>query len=220
MSTLGGNGFASGAVGAGLNETFQKELAKIKDPDVHQWASALVGATPAKIVGGDAQTGASTAVSGTKNNYLGEKYVNSAVNWIVDNGKDAIKSNINNLIETGMLSNPKDMEHDYRIIMTGTSLPIKFMGLASGYILDKHGNIYALIEGNGGFGVSTPIQITDGFGDFNALKDNRLYQCNRRMVFWWLWRSRDSNKHFGVFIWNSRFRSYRNNCNGNYPILR
>lgn len=37
---------------------------------MHQWASALVGATAAKIVGGDAITGASTAASGTKNNFL------------------------------------------------------------------------------------------------------------------------------------------------------
>jgi len=33
-----------------------------------QWASALIGATVAELTGSDAQTGASTAASGTKNN--------------------------------------------------------------------------------------------------------------------------------------------------------
>ncbi|WP_019878466.1 hemagglutinin repeat-containing protein [Succinispira mobilis] len=67
----GGNGFA-GAVGAGLNEAVQDKLSKTfkNKPDLHQWASAIIGATAAKVVGGNAQTGASTAASGTKNNYL------------------------------------------------------------------------------------------------------------------------------------------------------
>lgn len=68
MSDFGGSSFVSGAVGAGINEALQKELSNIKDPALHQWASALVGATASKVVGGNAQTGASTAVSGTKYN--------------------------------------------------------------------------------------------------------------------------------------------------------
>jgi hypothetical protein len=67
---LGGGNFASGAVGAGVNEAVQGELSKIKDAALHQWASGLVGAIAAKVVGGDAQTGASTAASGTKYNWL------------------------------------------------------------------------------------------------------------------------------------------------------
>ncbi|SMD18223.1 hemagglutinin repeat-containing protein, partial [Sporomusa malonica] len=70
MAQMGGGSFGSGAVGAGVNEAIQGELAKIKDPALHQWASALVGAAAAKTVGGNAQTGVSTAVSGTKNNFL------------------------------------------------------------------------------------------------------------------------------------------------------
>lgn len=70
MSELAGGGFASGAVGAGINEAVQKELQKLyKDqPDVWQWASYVIGAAAAKAVGGDAQTGGSSAASGTKNN--------------------------------------------------------------------------------------------------------------------------------------------------------
>ena len=72
MSQLGGGSFTSGAMGAAVNEAVQKALAeKFKDnPAMHQWASAVLGAAAAKVVGGNAQTGASTAASGTKNNVL------------------------------------------------------------------------------------------------------------------------------------------------------
>ncbi len=73
MSDLGGSSFASGAIGAGVNEAIQGELKKIKDPGLHQWASYIVGSAAASIVGGNAQTGGSTAASGTKNNYLTHK---------------------------------------------------------------------------------------------------------------------------------------------------
>nr|WP_092074114.1 hemagglutinin repeat-containing protein [Dendrosporobacter quercicolus]NSL47754.1 hemagglutinin repeat-containing protein [Dendrosporobacter quercicolus DSM 1736]SDM77938.1 adhesin HecA family 20-residue repeat-containing protein [Dendrosporobacter quercicolus] len=74
MADLGGGSALSGAVGAGLNEAVQKELAEMfKDnPDMHQWASAVIGSAAAIVAGGDAQTGASTAASGTKNNFLSD----------------------------------------------------------------------------------------------------------------------------------------------------
>ncbi|VBB09905.1 pectin lyase fold [Lucifera butyrica] len=70
MSSLGGGSFASGATSAGLNEAVQNELAKIKDPGLHQLASAAIGAAASKLAGGNAQTGASVAASATKNNWL------------------------------------------------------------------------------------------------------------------------------------------------------
>ncbi|WP_434133313.1 hemagglutinin repeat-containing protein [Sporomusa sphaeroides] len=70
MAKLGGGSFASGAAGAAFNQIVINELANIKDPALMQWASAVLGAAAAKVVGGNAQTGASTAVSETKNNYL------------------------------------------------------------------------------------------------------------------------------------------------------
>ncbi len=75
MSQLGGGSFTSGAMGAAVNEAVQKALAeKFKDnPAMHQWASAVLGAAAAKVVGGNAQTGASTAASGTKNNWLNHR---------------------------------------------------------------------------------------------------------------------------------------------------
>ncbi len=65
MSELGGNGFTSGAVGAGVTQALQKELAKIKDPNLRLIASSIVGATASKLVGGNGQVGGSTAYTGT-----------------------------------------------------------------------------------------------------------------------------------------------------------
>ncbi|WP_232035683.1 hypothetical protein [Methylomusa anaerophila] len=74
MADFGGGNVLSGAVGAGVNEAIQKELAdKFKDdPDLHQWASFIIGSAAASVIGGDATTGGSTAVSGTKNNFLSD----------------------------------------------------------------------------------------------------------------------------------------------------
>ena len=68
MSQITGAGFASGAIGAGVNEAIIDEIKKIKDPGTAQIVSAIVGAAAAKAVGGNAGAGASAAANGTKNN--------------------------------------------------------------------------------------------------------------------------------------------------------
>ena len=73
MSQITGAGFASGAIGAGVNEAIIGEIKKIKDPGTAQIVSAIVGAAAAKAVGGNASAGASAAASGTKNNRLGKE---------------------------------------------------------------------------------------------------------------------------------------------------
>ena len=72
MSELTNSGFLAGASGAMINEMIQDKLSDMfKDnPAMHQWASALIGGVVAQVVATDAQVGASTASSGTKNNYL------------------------------------------------------------------------------------------------------------------------------------------------------
>ena len=70
MSQITGAGFASGAVGAGINEAVIGEIKKIKDPGTAQIVSAIVGAAAATAVSGNAGSGASAAASGTKNNSL------------------------------------------------------------------------------------------------------------------------------------------------------
>ena len=86
MAKLGSGDVLSGAAGAGFNQALQGELSKIQDPAARQWASAFVGAAAAKVIMGNAQTGASTAASGTKNNDLWE----STKQWAVQAGVDAI----------------------------------------------------------------------------------------------------------------------------------
>ena len=68
MSQITGTGFASGAIGAGVNEAIIGEIKKIKDPGTAQIVSAIVGAAAAKAVGDNAGVGATSAASGTRNN--------------------------------------------------------------------------------------------------------------------------------------------------------
>ena len=69
MSQITGAGFASGAIGAGVNEAVIGEIKKIQDPGTAQIVSAIVGAAAAKAVGGNTGSGASAAASGTKYNF-------------------------------------------------------------------------------------------------------------------------------------------------------
>ena len=69
MSQITGAGFASGAVGAGLNEALINAF-KGKDPGTAQIVSAIIGAAAAKVAGGSAAAGASAAAAGTKWNLL------------------------------------------------------------------------------------------------------------------------------------------------------
>ena len=68
MSQITGAGFASGAVGAGVNEAVINGISKIKDPGTVQIVSSIVGAAAAKAAGGNVGAGATVAASGTRNN--------------------------------------------------------------------------------------------------------------------------------------------------------
>ena len=72
MSELTGNGFLAGASASAINEMVQKKLSEqfAGEPDKHQWASTIIGGIVSQMVSGNAQVGASTAASGTKNNRL------------------------------------------------------------------------------------------------------------------------------------------------------
>jgi hypothetical protein len=69
---------------AGFNQALQGELSEVQDPAARQWVSVFVGTVAAKVVTGNAQTGASTAASGTKNNDLWELAKQLAVQEGVD----------------------------------------------------------------------------------------------------------------------------------------
>ena len=86
MSKITGNGFASGAAGAGLNEALINAI-KGQDPGTAQIVSAIIGAAAAKAVGGNAQAGASAAASGAKWNYLAEDHNSVQIGISVKSGK-------------------------------------------------------------------------------------------------------------------------------------
>ena len=67
VSKEAGAGMTKGLTGAGLNAMLQKELGKIKDPEVHKMASAAIG----YLAGG--KTGAAIAWQATTYNYLSPK---------------------------------------------------------------------------------------------------------------------------------------------------
>ena len=73
MSQITGAGFASGAIGVGLNEALINNL-KGLDPGTAQIVSGIIGVAAAKVAGGNAMAGAAAAASGTKWNFFGFAY--------------------------------------------------------------------------------------------------------------------------------------------------
>ncbi|WP_110953624.1 two-partner secretion domain-containing protein [Anaerosinus massiliensis] len=150
MTEITGNGFKSGAVGAGVNEAVQKELEKYfkNQPDMWQWASALIGSAAAKAVGGNAQAGGSVAASGTKNNNLYESVARTA-------------------IRIGVLPNPENMQNDYVYVELSGDLP--FVGsLGGGYIMDKNGELYRFSEKGWSLGLPIPLVGAAGVGNVDT----------------------------------------------------
>ena len=96
MSAITGAGFASGAIGAGLNEALINNL-KGLDSDTAQIVSGIIGAAAAKVVGGNALAGASAAASGTKWNYLAEDHTPVQIGISV---KDGIVGHVGIVVET------------------------------------------------------------------------------------------------------------------------
>ena len=148
MSEITGSGFKSGAAGAGLNEALQKELSKIENPGLHQWASALVGTTAAKVVNGNAQAGASSAVSGTKNNNLYESIARTG-------------------IKLGILPDPNKMNNDYVYIELSGDVPL-IGSVGGGYILDENGDLYKFSEKGWSLGLPIPIVFSSGIGNVDT----------------------------------------------------
>ena len=70
ISAWSNGNFLAGASGTALLESMQNELEKIKDPALKQIAAGMIGALAGELVNGNAQTGASSAVSTEKYNWL------------------------------------------------------------------------------------------------------------------------------------------------------
>ena len=119
MSWITGSGFASGAIGAGLNEALIKSL-KGLDPGTAQIVSAVIGAAAAKAIDGNAQAGASAAASGTKWNFFGFAYRPDKIDSVTVDGKHTIvemvkeslvKEDGSTLSETEAIQLLTDLDH-------------------------------------------------------------------------------------------------------------
>ena len=120
MSQITGAGFASGAIGAGVNEAIIGEIKKIKNPGTAQIVSAIVGAAAAKAVGGNAGAGATAAASGTKWNFFGFAYRPDKMASVTEDGKHTIvemvkdslvKEDGSTLSETEAIQLLTDLDH-------------------------------------------------------------------------------------------------------------
>ena len=183
MSQITGAGFASGAIGAGVNEAIIGEIKKIKDPGTAQIVSAIVGAAAAKAVGGNAGAGASAAASGTKNNLLTkaqflekERRLRAAT---TEAEKEAIEQEYRKIDEE---KDRQDDEEEERLTKEGILSPdeiadiinkkntdyVTFDGLQQirlGRILVTPSDIaQPLLDGSAGFVVAVDNNLSGGIG--------------------------------------------------------
>ena len=121
MSQITGAGFASGAVGAGLNEALINAV-KGKDPGTAQIVSAIIGAAAAKVAGGSAAAGASAAAAGTK--------------WNKYEKLPEILEQLNELNESEKYKELKDGEYSIRYATVD--------GEKVAVAIDKDGNVFDL----------------------------------------------------------------------------
>ena len=121
MSQITGAGFASGAVGAGLNEALINAV-KGKDPGTAQIVSAIIGAAAAKVAGESAAAGASAAAAGTK--------------WNKYERLPEILEQLNELNESEKYKELKDGEYSIRYATVD--------GEKVAVAIDKDGNVFDL----------------------------------------------------------------------------
>ena len=153
MSQITGAGFASGAIGAGVNEAIIGEIKKIKDPGTAQIVSAIVGAAAAKVVGEDADAGAAAAASGTKNN-LYEKI-------------PAIRQRLEEQLIT----------EEYESLRENEYMPLygEKDGRKVAVTIDRDGNIYDLdIEANSGNNTKR-IHLPHPLSEYNTPFEVEIY---------------------------------------------
>ncbi|AJQ28473.1 DUF4280 domain-containing protein [Pelosinus fermentans] len=75
------------------------------------------------------------------------------------------KQAVKDAIDNGILPNPATMQSDYEFIEGGLSTPIfKIASLAGGFILDKKGNVYAMVDASVGYGLGLPYPVTGSVG--------------------------------------------------------
>ena len=176
ISQLSGAGFASGAAGAGLNEALINNL-KGLDPTLAQAISALIGAAAAKAINGNAMAGAISAASGTKWN---AQYGDMIQQLIPTNELPYL---IEQATKEGKLPFWRTMEDDYYFFDLGVTLPLgRFIEGTIGGIIDRKGNVYVVLGGGAALGVSTPVQVTGGFGNLSSRPEDNAEEYRKAIM--------------------------------------
>ena len=122
VSKEAGAGMTKGLTGAGLNAMLQKELGKIKDPEVHKMASAAIG----YLAGG--KTGAAIAHQATTFNYLTheqyKQYLDDMKNAKTEEGKKRLQKDWEAIDEKQRYS-PISTPGTYWDLKTGRPFTVK-----------------------------------------------------------------------------------------------
>ena len=159
MSKLTGGDFLAGATAAGINKLVIEEIDKVAggDPDEAQWVSAALGAVISGLVSGNVQAGASTAASGTKNNFYQRL--------------TPFKKIIEKIKNEGLLDRLADDEYYVINIDIGTDISTiaRMLGMSVSAIKkinSLEGSIGIIIDKNGGVYDTDGISVSAGIGKF------------------------------------------------------
>lgn len=159
MSKLTSGDFLAGATAAEINKLVIEEVKKAAnyDSDKMQWVSAVLGAVVAEFVSGNAQAGASTAASGTKNNFYQRL--------------TPFKKIIEKIKDEGLLDRLADDEYYVINIDIGTDISTiaRILGMsvsAIKKIKTLDGSIGIIIDKNGGVYDTVGISVSAGIGKF------------------------------------------------------
>jgi len=159
MSKLTGGDFLAGATAAGINKLVIEEIDKVAggDPDKAQWVSAALGAVISGLMSGNVQAGASTAASGTKNNFYQRL--------------TPFKKIIEKIKNEGLLDRLADDEYYVINIDIGTDISTiaRMLGMSVSAIKkinSLEGSIGIIIDENGGVYDTDGISVSAGIGKF------------------------------------------------------
>jgi len=94
-----------------------------------------------------------------------------------------IKEMVKTAIINGCLPNPDTMKSDYQFFELGGGIG-KLISGAVGGMIDKQGNVYAIIDVSAGLGIATPITATRGWGYLGNMSDKEKEDYAQALSGW------------------------------------
>ncbi|WP_199884111.1 DUF4280 domain-containing protein [Anaerosinus massiliensis] len=87
------------------------------------------------------------------------------------------KQIVKDAIANGILSDPDTMQGDYKFIEGGLGIG-KFVSGAAGIMMDKTGNVYAIVDGSVGYGLGIPVALGEGvFGNADKSDEEKYREA-------------------------------------------